>query len=103
MKDRLYSGTKRHGRGDDLVAGADAQGAQREVQARGGRIHRDGVGCADVLAEFLFEARRTGSGSQPSRTQGLYDFADLFVADGWAVKGNIRFGHLETPVPAARL
>ena len=56
-------------RGDDLVARADAERDQRQVQRRGGGVDRDRVRRAGVLGEVLLEPEALGPNPiQPERS-----------------------------------
>ena len=68
---------------DDLVAGADAQGLQRQVQAGGGGIdgHRMQRRVTEKGPEILFEALRLGAGGDPAALQRIDDLGNLVLAD----------------------
>ena len=69
--------------GDDLVAGADADGLERQVQPGGGRVDGQAVqaGIAEKGREVGLEALGLGPGGDPARPQRVDDFGDLFLAD----------------------
>ncbi len=69
----LGGGGEGVGGGDDLVAGADADGLQRQVQAGGGRVDGDAMQALDVIAgitqpglEVGLEALGLGAGGDPA-------------------------------------
>jgi Fe-S-cluster containining protein len=68
---------------DDLVAGADAEGFERQVQPGRGRVDRDGLDArrAEEGGEVLLEAARLRAGGDPAGFQGVDDLGDFLVAD----------------------
>ena len=103
VQNGLHGGAKCHRRGDHFIARADLQARQREVQPGGGRIHRDRMGCAGILAEFTLEASGARPGSQPPGPQGLHNLVDLFFADRGAMKVDEGVIHFRSPVPRVLL
>src|SRR6202035_2231693 len=73
-------------RGDNLVAGSDAERPQREVQRSGAMRKGDRVLGADILGEFAFEAFGLGAGGNPSGAQGVEYLALLVGSDGRTMK-----------------
>ena len=82
-EDRLEVGHVVERRRDDLVAGADPGGQEREVQ-RGvtGRYGGDvSVGCIDERLERLFELSDELAHTEPADFEGLDGGADLIRPD----------------------
>jgi hypothetical protein len=86
-------------RGDHLVAGADAQGLEGEVQAGGRRVDGERLQArvAEEGAEVVFEALRLGPGGEPAGTQRVDDLGDLGVADFRTGEGQEGKGHRDQP------
>jgi hypothetical protein len=70
-----------HGRGDDLVAGPDPGGEQREMEGGRARAQRDRVPSPDVLTEDLLEACHPGPRADPSGAERRHDLGDLLLSD----------------------
>ena len=81
--------------GDHLVARADAQRLEREVQAGGGRVDGDAMqrGIAEERGELRLEPLGLRAGGDPARTQRVDHLGDLFFADVGHRKGQEGFGH----------
>ena len=73
-------------RGDNLVAGADAERPQREMKRAGAMRKRERVFGADVIGEFALEALGLGAGGDPSGAQGVEYLALLVGSDGRTMK-----------------
>ena len=71
------------GGGDDLVAGANAERFERQVQARGGGIDRHRVQrrVAEESGEIVFETLGLRPGRDPAGAQRVDDLVDLLLAD----------------------
>ena len=80
-ENHVARGGPRHGRGDHLVARADACRQQREVEARGAGRDGYGVGCADSACESFLEAADARAAGEPARAQAGGDLFDLFRPD----------------------
>ena len=81
VDDDVGRGRERDGRGDDFMAGADAQRLEREVQCRRARIYRHAMFRADVLGQLLFEAFRLRPCRDPARAKGVQNLALLLLTD----------------------
>jgi hypothetical protein len=78
----LGGGGEGEGRHDHLVAGADAQAFQRQVQAGGGGIDGDRLHlAAQVGLEILLELARGRPGRDPARAQAGDHGVDLGLVD----------------------
>ena len=79
----LGGGGEGVGGGDDLVARADAQRLEREVQAGGGRIDGQRLQrpVAEEGAEVVLEALGLGAGGEPAGAQRVDHLGDLLLAD----------------------
>ena len=79
-----------------FVTGLDADGFQRQVQAGGGGVYRDGFHAfADEGGKVGFELLGLGAGGHPAGTQGIHHFIDFFFADIRQGKGQeFLFAHL---------
>ena len=104
----LHRGGEGEGGRDHLVARADAQGFQCEVQAGGGRVDGDGLQSAapQVVGEGLFEGAGLRAGGHPARAQGVGDGGDFGVAnvgpgEGEEGLGGIRLVHVKNPLRRA--
>ena len=73
-------------RGDNLVAGADAERPQREMQRAGAMRERERVFRADVAGEFILEALGLGAGGDPSGAQRVEHLALLVGSDRRTMK-----------------
>ena len=84
------------GGGDDLVARANAQGFQGQMQTRRGRVHGHAVQAfiAQKSAEVFFELRRFGAGGDPARPQGVDHFSNFFFANFRQGVGQERCAHV---------
>ena len=67
--------------GDHLVAGADPERDEREVERRGARRDREHVLRLEVVAHARLELGRARAGRQPARAERLGDGLDLGLGD----------------------
>ena len=83
VADNFGRGGKGMGGGDDLVARADAQRFERQMQAGGGRIDGDAfdLRLGQKFGKSQFEALCFRAGGDPTRTQGIDHFVDLVLAN----------------------
>ena len=85
----LGGGGEGVGRRDHLVARADAERLEREVQAGGRRVDGERLQrrVAEEGAEVVLEALGLRAGGEPAGTQRVDDLGDLVVADLGRAKG----------------
>ena len=81
VADGVGGGDERVADGDDLVAGADADGQQRQVQRGGAVRHGAGVRRADMRGELALEGRDLRPLGQPARLDHSCDGFDLGLAE----------------------
>ena len=70
-------GDEGEGWDDDLVAGADAEGEQSQVQARGAGAYSNGVGDGVILGKFGFKGWEFRAEGQVGRAEDGGDGVDL--------------------------
>ena len=89
---------------DHLVARADAERFEREMQASGGRVDGQRLQrrVAEEGGEVVFEALGLRAGGEPARAQGVDHLGDLFFADLGQRKGQERQGVGHRVRPACR-
>jgi hypothetical protein len=81
VDDGVNGGAKRHGGRDHFIASADSQGEQRQMNRSRTTAHSDGMGCAFVARELLFEALDPSPQPDPMAAQTLDDRRDLGLAN----------------------
>src|ERR1019366_4170749 len=81
VHDGVNGGAKRHGGSDHFIASPDSQGEQRQMNRSRTTAHSDGVGCAFVARELLFEALDPSTQPDPMAAQTLNDRGDLRLAN----------------------
>ena len=80
--DHVEGGNPGLRRGDDFVAGADAQRHQRDVHARCGGADGDRMLTAEGGTEVAFQLLVLRPGGDPTGTQHFLYRGDFFIADG---------------------
>ena len=78
--DRLGGGEEGVRVGDDLVAGADTQGHEREPDGVGAVAHADGVCRPVIFGQFAFEALEHGALNILAAQQHFLHFGVNFVS-----------------------
>ena len=96
LPDRVGRGDERERGHDDLVAGADARGVQREVQRGRAARHGHRVGGADALGEGLLELAHARALRDPAGGDDRRD-------GGALVPGQVRLGDRDVHWAPARL
>jgi hypothetical protein len=77
LENCVGNGDEGEGWDDDLVEGADAQGEQSQVQARGAGAYSNGVRDGVILGEFGFKGWEFGAERQVGRAEDGGDGVDL--------------------------
>jgi len=78
--DAVRGRDKGHRRDNDLVASADAEQPERQIERGRAGIDGDGIGGAEVFGELLFELRRARPQAYPAGADDFRDRVDFFVA-----------------------
>src|SRR5688572_33382785 len=69
MHHDICGGAKCECRHDDLIAWANSEGSQRDVEGRRAGIHGNRMITADILSEVGFKTLDLGTGGNPSRAK----------------------------------
>ena len=89
IAEHLGRGRERERRGDDLVAGPDAEREQRQMQRARAMRNRQRVARADIGREFFFEALGLGAGGDPSGAQAVEHLVLFRGTDRGAMKRDL--------------
>ena len=81
LHDHVCGRAERRRRNDDLVAGADTQSVQRDVQTGGARIDGYRMCRFGVVGKVGLEPLHLRSHGDPAGAQGVDDFRNLLLAD----------------------
>jgi len=82
VKDRLHGREEGLRDGDDLIAGGDTAGADRELQCVGAGAHADPVLGSDVGGKLLIERPDVGADGELHALEDIVDRLPYLVADG---------------------
>ena len=102
LEDGCGGGDKAHRRGDDLIARADIQSQQRQVQRARAARHAEGVALAQIGRKPLLERRHLRAGREDVAFQHLGEAVELGLAEVVAEVGDLP-GHHWRCSPSATL